>query len=128
MQRRDLLKQSALAVAAFSFSRTLFASEAEYLPETTPGWPADLIRLGSNENPHGPSPAARKAMSAVVNTCNRYPWETTTILREKISASFGLKKENILIGAGSSELLGLAACRAALQKGNIVATDPTFRL
>ena len=127
MQRRELLKQSALAVAAFSFSRNLFAREAD--ATVFPGYnTAAIIKLSSNENPHGPSPAARKAMSAVVNNCNRYPWETTTVLREKIGASFGLVKENVLIGAGSSELLGLVACRAALQKGNIVAPDPTFRL
>ncbi len=127
MQRREVLKQSALAIAAFSFSRTLFAREAE----STSLWQrnnAETIRLGSNENPHGPSPAARKAMLAVVNNSNRYPWETTTVLREKIAASFQLTKENIIIGAGSSELLGLVATKAALEKGNIVAPDPTFRL
>jgi histidinol-phosphate aminotransferase len=67
-------------------------------------------------------------MSEAVNGCNRYPWETTTLLREKISIAYQLAKENVIIGAGSSELLGLASVLAALKKGNIVAPDPTFRL
>ncbi len=34
----------------------------------------------------------------------------------------------MVIGAGSSELLGVVCLMAALQKGNAVAPDPTFRL
>ncbi|MGN7785470.1 pyridoxal phosphate-dependent aminotransferase [Niabella sp. 22666] len=126
MHRRELLKQSALAMAAFGLSRDIFAagtSNSKYS-----GKAADIIKLSSNENPYGPSPQARKAMSEAVNGCNRYPWETTTLLREKISIPYQLTKENVIIGAGSSELLGLASVLAALKKGNIVAPDPTFRL
>jgi len=126
MHRRELLKQSALAVAAFGLSRDIFAAGAGN--SIYSGKAADIIKLSSNENPYGPSPQARKAMSEAVNGCNRYPWETTTLLREKISIAYQLAKENVIIGAGSSELLGLASVLAALKKGNIVAPDPTFRL
>ncbi|MEP7372043.1 MAG: histidinol-phosphate transaminase [Chitinophagaceae bacterium] len=126
MQRRDLLKQSALAVAAFTFSRDLFSREAEKKIATS-GF-AGFIKLSSNENPHGPSPMARKAMMDAVNGSNRYPWEVTTQLREKIGAIYGLTKEHVVVGAGSSELLGVVSVMAALQKGNAVAPDPTFRL
>lgn len=127
MHRRQLLKQSALAIAAFGFSRDLFATGQDkfiYDRKVT----GDIIKLSSNENPHGPSPHARKAMSEAINGCNRYPWETTTLLREKIAAPYQLTKDNVIIGAGSSELLGLISTLAALKKGNIVAPDPTFRL
>ena len=126
MQRRDLLKQTALTLAAFSFSRDLFAAEAEkliQLPDVD-----KVIKLSSNENPHGPSPASRKAMMDAVTGSNRYPWDVTTKLREEIGALTGHTKEHIVIGAGSSELLGLTAVWAAMQKGNAVAPDPTFRL
>lgn len=126
MHRRELLKQSALAMAAFGFGRDIFAAGAGN--SVYGGNTADIIKLSSNENPYGPSPQARKAMSEAVNGCNRYPWETTTLLREKISTTYQLAKENVIIGAGSSELLGLASVLAALKKGNIVAPDPTFRL
>jgi histidinol-phosphate aminotransferase len=126
MQRRQVLKKTALAIAAFSFSRDLFSREAEQFIVTA--GTKDIIKLSSNENPHGPSALARKAMMEVVNNSNRYPWEVTTQLREKIASGFGLTKDHVVIGAGSSELLGVVAGFAALQKGNAVAPDPTFRL
>jgi histidinol-phosphate aminotransferase len=126
MDRRQLLKQSAFAAAAFAFSRDAFSRETEKFIATS-GF-ADIIKLSSNENPHGPSPMARKAMMDAVNGSNRYPWEVTTKLREKIASIYNLTKEHVAIGAGSSELLGVVSVMAALQKGNAVAPDPTFRL
>jgi histidinol-phosphate aminotransferase len=126
MQRRSMLRQAALTMAAFTLSRDLFAREAFNTYGHLPA--EELIRLGSNENPHGPSPLARKAMAEAVNTSNRYPWTTTSALIDKIAAMYGLKADNVVIGAGSSELLGLTAVMAALQKGNAVIPDPSFRL
>lgn len=124
--RRQLLKQGALAAAAFAFSRDLFAREAENLIATHHF--ADFIKLSSNENPYGPSSLAKKAMMNAVNGSNRYQWDITTQLREKIGSLYGLSKEHVVVGAGSSELLGIVSLMAALQKGNAVAPDPTFRL
>lgn len=115
-------------MAAFSFSRDLFATPNPHPPVLPCNNAPGIIKLSSNENPYGPSPMARKAMSEAVSGCNRYPWETTTLLREKIAKPYQLTKENVIIGAGSSELLGLASVMAAIKKGNIVAPDPTFRL
>ncbi|MEI9809614.1 MAG: histidinol-phosphate transaminase [Bacteroidota bacterium] len=127
MDRRQALRQSALAVTAFAFSRDAFSREAEkFIADNGPF--ADIIKLSSNENPHGPSPMAKKAMMDAVSSSNRYPWDVTTQLREKIASLYSLTKEHIVIGAGSSELLGVVSAMAALQKGNAVAPDPTFRL
>lgn len=127
MQRRELLKQGALAAAAFAFSRDAFSREADRNFLHTK-FPAGIIKLSSNENPHGPSPMARKAMADAVNGSNRYPWDVTTQLRENIAKPYGLTKEHVAIGAGSSELLGVVSAMAALRKGNVVAPEPTFRL
>jgi histidinol-phosphate aminotransferase len=127
MDRRQVLKQSALAAAAFAFSRDAFSREVERIV-THRGFTGNIIKLSSNENPHGPSPAAKSAMIAAVGVSNRYPWEVTTQLREKLASMYGLTKEHIMFGAGSSELLGITSLMAALQKGNAVAPDPTFRL
>jgi histidinol-phosphate aminotransferase len=126
MDRRQLIRQSALAAAAFAFSRDLFAREADKLiasPDL-----ATIIKLSSNENPHGPSSLTRKAMVDAVNSSNRYQWDITTQLREKIASMYSLTKDHVVVGAGSSELLGVVSLMAALQKGNAVAPDPTFRL
>lgn len=127
MQRRELLKQTALTIGAFTLSRDLFAREAFRNFEHT-DFAGGIIKLSSNENPHGPCSLARKAMGDAVNSSNRYPWEVTTKLREKIAAQTGHTKDHIVVGAGSSELLGVVSFWAGLQKGNAVAPDPTFRL
>ena len=128
MDRRQLLKQSALAAAAFAFSRDAFSRDTEKIISRYGFGGLNIIKLSSNENPHGPSPASKTAMLAAVAGSNRYPWEITTQLREKIASLYGLTKEHIMIGAGSSELLGVTSLLAALQKGNAVAPDPIFRL
>jgi histidinol-phosphate aminotransferase len=130
MQRRQLLRQTALAVSAFSLSRELLAmtpAERRWVEDRGIP-PADLIKLSSNENPHGPSPLARKAMADAVNISNRYQWDMNGVLRERIGALTGHTKDHVILGAGSSELLGLACTWAALRKGNVVASEPTFKL
>jgi histidinol-phosphate aminotransferase len=65
-------------------------------------------------------------MAEAIHSSNQYPWEVTTQLREKIAVQYGLTKENILMGAGSSEILGIVAQYAALKPGTAIAADPTF--
>ncbi|WP_276484565.1 pyridoxal phosphate-dependent aminotransferase [Paraflavitalea pollutisoli] len=121
--RRDWLKQTSLALAASTgFIPSLFNGESRTPP------PAGPIRLHANENPYGPSPQARAAMAAAITASNRYPWDQTTVLREKIAARYGLTQDAVLMGAGSSELLGLIASFAALKPGNMVCATPTFNL
>jgi histidinol-phosphate aminotransferase len=123
--RRNWLKQTGFALAGFTLlSDSLYASPGYDFKRNPPGGP---IRLSSNENPYGPSPMARKAMAAAIAGSNRYPWSNTNLLLDKIAAPYGLKNENVLLGAGSSEILGLVAHYASLQKGNAVSADPTFR-
>lgn len=126
MKRRDLLKHSALAMVSFSMARNAFAlsDESPLTKETIDG----TIILRANENPHGPSPLARKAMMEAVNSSNRYQWDTNGLLREKIGALTGHTKEYITLGSGSSELLGLVCLRASYLQGHVIASEPTFKL
>lgn len=127
--RRQWLAQSGLALAGLSlWGKQSLARGFGNNNDSPYRLPGNVIKLSSNENPYGPSPKARTAMAEAVALSNRYPWDITTVLREKIASINQLKKENVLIGAGSSEILGLAAQLAALEKGNAVAADPTFRI
>lgn len=126
LDRRHWLRQSGLALAGMAFAGNSFGRN-----QSAFGWGEEaneIIRIGSNENPYGPSPMAREAMIKAIETSNRYPWDVTTQLREKIGKSFGLTKDHVLMGAGSSELLGVTAALAAQKPGNAVAAYPTFRL
>ena len=122
MDRRSLLKYTSLGIAGFAFSRDLFAAEADFNPAS------EVIKLSSNENPYGPSPAARKAMARAIETSNRYQWDQSMVLRKELAARTGHTEQNIIIGAGSSDLLGVICLLAAQTPGNVVAPYPTFRL
>lgn len=87
---------------------------------------ARIIRLRSNENPYGPSALARKAMSDCINGSNRYNWELTDELIDKIAQKHRLSAQNILLGAGSSEILNLVALYCSSNAGNLIIAETTF--
>lgn len=66
-------------------------------------------KLSANENPLGPPPAAIEAAAATLARAHLYPDGTSTPLREALAAKFNLDPTRILCGAGSDELLQLAA-------------------
>ena len=132
MERRQLLKQAAFAIGAFSISRELFAKDGgTYMHGSllnSKFAENNMIRLGSNENPHGPSVLAKKAMVDAISISNRYQWDMNGMLKTEIAKMTGHTKEHIALGAGSSELLGVVSLWAAYKKGNVVASEPTFKL
>ncbi len=122
--RRRWLKQSALALAGLGLSPGLFAKGIEHSVSNIPG---DAILLGSNENPYGPSPAARKAILENYLSSNRYPDDLVDELKKAIAAHWGVGAEHILLGAGSSEIIGLACLHASKQKGEVISTHPSYQ-
>lgn len=87
---------------------------------------SNLIFLRSNENPYGPSPLARKAFVDNANISNRYNWDLATQLISDLAKKNSVKDENILLGAGSTEILDLVAKFVSLKKGNYVIADPSY--
>ena len=64
-----------------------------------------LVELGSNENPHGASPAARAAMLDVMHELHRYPDPRGGDLKCALAARHGIQTDQLLLGNGSHELL-----------------------
>ena len=85
-----------------------------------------LIFLRSNENPYGPSPLARKAFVDNATISNRYNWDVATELIANLAKKNNVKDENILLGAGSTEILDLVAKFVSLEKGNYVIAEPSY--
>lgn len=84
------------------------------------------LRLGANENPYGPSLAAREAMKNYILEGNRYPFALAQELIEMLTDRNDLGENQVLLGAGSSELL-LNAASWALEAGlPVVSADPVF--
>jgi histidinol-phosphate aminotransferase len=68
-----------------------------------------LVLLASNENPLGPSPLAVRAARKALASSHRYSDPDGTELVAALSACHKIPQENILLGNGSTELIGLAA-------------------
>ncbi len=85
-----------------------------------------LIRLGSNENPYGPSSKAREAIKASIGEGNRYPFEIVDDFRSVLAAKEGVSPDHILFGAGSSEMLAITGMSTGLEGGSILSAWPVF--
>lgn len=71
---------------------------------------AEAVKLSSNENPYGPSPAALKAFTDSAAGLARYPDGTAAALRAALAEKHGFDAEGIVCGAGSDELIALLCC------------------
>ena len=131
LNRRSWLKRSfaissGLAVAG-GLTANAIATPLSGAEESVTFDPASpLIRLNANENPYGPSDKARQAILKAVAESNRYPFDRTTELKEKIAAREGVTVEHIHLGAGSGELLGQTGKAFAANGGSVVSAFPTF--
>ena len=65
----------------------------------------DIIKLASNENPLGPSPAALKAMQKVLGNLNLYPDGNAFYLKQRLAEKLGLQPANLVLGNGSNEII-----------------------
>lgn len=84
------------------------------------------IRLGSNENPYGPSEKAKQAMTQFFSEANRYPFQTVTEFKEILAAKEGVTADHIAVGAGSGDLLCATGAAFGIEGGRIVSPFPTF--
>ncbi|HSS49141.1 MAG TPA: aminotransferase class I/II-fold pyridoxal phosphate-dependent enzyme, partial [Thermoanaerobaculia bacterium] len=86
----------------------------------------ELVRLSSNENPYGPSPAAFDAMRDAFGLAWRYPDEHVDALIADLAKLHSVSDDQILPGAGSSEILKIAALAFNGPGKPAVTADPTF--
>lgn len=70
---------------------------------------AQLVELGSNENPYGPSPAARAAVLDRLHELHRYPDPLGADLKRALAHLHGVSEGELLLGNGSHELLMMVA-------------------
>ncbi len=80
---------------------------------------SDIVKLASNENPLGPSPAALDAIRAALPELTRYPDGNGFALKQALSARLGVATEMITLGNGSNDILELVT-RAFVGSGDEV--------
>lgn len=122
MNRRTWLEKTGLATSlgiAFKPSQ-LFAQNPD-LAKDNP-----IIKINANENPYGPSPMARQSMQEAIAKGNRYPIPQINALKQALGRKEGLSDQHILLGAGSTEILGLVGLWRGKDGGDVVCAEYTF--
>ncbi len=140
MNRRHWLKNSLMLGAGFTALPSLLAeaknnplvrsqlmeSLASEMQAAAWGTPvASKVRLSANENPHGPSAKAKQAVIDSLADSYMYAFRSLEEFRNAIAEKEGIKSENLLLGAGSTELL-LATLLNFSTQGSILCADPCY--
>ena len=122
LSRPELIKKEIFDIAEYvpgkSIEEIAFAYEIE---------PASIIKLGSNENPLGPSSKAVQALVDTASGANIYPSADAIELREALSKYTGFPVSNLVAsGPGMDGLLD-GLCRLIIEKGDeFIVPTPTF--
>ncbi|WP_319824741.1 histidinol-phosphate transaminase [Thalassovita sp.] len=89
---------------------------------------AEVVKLSSNENPFGPSPAAIEAVRRATFDLHRYPSTDHAGLRAAIAEIHGLNADNIICGVGSDEVLQFVAQSYAGPGDQVIYTEHGFSM
>jgi histidinol-phosphate aminotransferase len=88
--------------------------------------PPDMAWLNANENPEGPPQASIEAMAKVLSEGNRYHYQEFGEFYGAVARSEELGPEQILVGAGSSEVLHAAIDAFTSPTRPLITVSPTY--
>lgn len=124
--RRSFVGGMASAVAGGYVN---FKSPSRLWPHASRGGeedPYDLVaKLHYNENPYGPSDAVLKAMTKAFKYANRYGYPDADIV-QKIAAYHGVESSQVVLGAGSGEILDVAGSAFASNGKKVLGVEPSY--
>lgn len=86
----------------------------------------EVAKLGSAENPFGPSPKAVEAVKEALSRLDIYPSWTAEPLRGKLAGKYGFNVDQIVIGAGETEIIPWLIQVFAEPGGKVLMHAPTF--
>ena len=84
------------------------------------------IKLASNENPWGPSPAAVRALQKEIPNLHRYPDGSCHYLVEAICAKFKVDPAEVVIGNGSNEVIEFLVKGFTREGDEVITSHPSF--
>lgn len=121
MKLESLVKPSVLTQPVYEPGKPI-----EYVARELGLDPAGIVKLASNENPHGPSPKAVAAAKRAVEQGELYPDGGCFALRQKLAATHGLNADQFVVGNGSNEILELLAHVFVGAEDEVVMGAPAF--
>ena len=129
LSRRRFVGGIAAALGAVGIDpKDVFAQAATRPAQMTPPPPDEydaLVKLYGNENNYGPPDAVMKAMNSAWKYSNRYGYPDGGIVQE-IAKHHGVKPENILLAAGSGEVLDVVGTTFLAGGRKVLGVEPTF--
>jgi histidinol-phosphate aminotransferase len=97
-----------------------------YVPGEQPKLP-NLIKLNTNENPFGPSPAVLAALHAAATDALRlYPDPSASELKQTVAEYHAVTPDNVFVGNGSDEVLALAFMALLKHDAPLLFPDITY--
>ena len=90
--------------------------------------PKDIIKLASNENPYGTSPKVVEEIKKIAHLMYLYPDDSMFELKEGLSKKYGINDENIIIGAGSDQVIEFASRAVLNEKQKVLMSKITFAM
>ena len=86
----------------------------------------DVAKLGSAENPFGPSPKAVAAIESGKARIDLYPEWSSRLLREAIAAKYGFEADCVVCGSGETEIISLVLRAFAGPGDAVLMHEPCF--
>lgn len=130
MERRSFLRTGLAGVGVAGLSATPLAATVTpraLAPIFDPRSSADgIVKLSSNENPLGLSPAARDAIVNGLDEANRYPGNTGDAVYGALAEFLNLSRDHLFLGAGSTEILRVSVQAWAGPGARLIYAQPTF--
>ncbi len=88
----------------------------------------DVVKLASNENPYGCSPKVQAAVSKIVGNMALYPDDSMMNLKAALSQKFDVAEDELIVGAGSDQVIEFAIHAKASKGSKILMNSITFAM
>jgi len=88
----------------------------------------DIIKLASNENPYGTSPKVIYKIQECAKNMFVYPDDSMYELKEAIANKFDVESDNVIIGAGSDQIIDFVIKSKCNENSKMLMSKTTFAM
>ena len=90
--------------------------------------PENVVKLASNENPIGTNPAISKVIRSNADIAHLYPDDSMFELKAALASNYNVKDNNIIIGAGSDQVLEFISRVVLHEDASVLMSAVTFAM
>jgi len=90
--------------------------------------PEDVVKLASNENPIGTNPSVARVIKDNADKAHLYPDDSMYELKNALSSRYSVDEANIIIGAGSDQILEFISRAKLFEGASVLMSQVTFAM